>query len=49
VELFGEYVAAKKPAQSTITRWRVIFPTLDAHLGANGWSIDNFDPDEAQR
>ena len=30
VELFGEYVAARKPAQSTITRWRVVFPTLDA-------------------
>jgi integrase len=47
--LFEAYVKAKKRAASTVERWRVVFPTLDAHLSANGWSIDDFGPDEAQR
>jgi integrase len=45
--LFGAYVEAVKPAKSTITRWRVVFITLDAYL--KGRSVDDLDPDEAQR
>jgi integrase len=46
-ELFGAYVKAVKPAASTVGRWRVIFTTLDKHLGAQ--QIDAFSSEEAQR
>jgi integrase len=47
--LFKAYVHAKKPAASTVERWRVVFPALDAYLTANSWGIADFGPDEAQR
>ncbi len=46
-ELFGAYVEAVKPARSTVTRWRCVFPALDKHL--DGRNIDDFSADEAQR
>ncbi len=46
-ELFGAYVKAVKPASSTVGRWRVVFTTLDKHLGAQ--QIDAFSSEEAQR
>jgi integrase len=51
-ELFRAYVEAVKPAVSTVTRWRVVFITLDKHLsgrGGAGSSIDDFSAEEAQR
>ncbi len=45
-ELFKAYVEAVKPASSTITRWRCVFPALDKHL--DGRNIDDFTADEAQ-
>jgi integrase len=47
LDLFGAYVKAAKPAQSTVNRWRVVFTTLDGHL--DGRDIDGFSDDEAQR
>jgi integrase len=47
VQLFNGYITAKKLADGTVRRWRVVFTTLDAHLA--GRDFDALSDDEAQR
>jgi integrase len=49
LELFRQYVAARKIAPSSVPGWKGVLVALDAHLKSNGWDIADLGPEEAQR